>query len=684
MNEDATETAGALDYRTIFEAVPTPLLLLSASFTILAVSEAYVQATGRSRGELLGRALFDSFPDNPDDLETSGVRHLRASLERVLATGQADTMPVQRYDVRTPAGFEERYWTPVNAPVLDAQGKVQALVHRVEDVTERVRVESLAARGESTIAAQAQEIRARQQEASAALRAAEVERRLMDAVLSHAPVGILVVDRQARLLRSNPEARRLWGDGAPAAVGEPIPFASRRGYWADGSARHGQRIAPDEWPLARALRGEPVTGMPVAVGQGDGTGDRQVVLISAAPLLEPDGAVSGAVSVVIDVTARVAAEQALRETVRRKDEFLAMLAHELRNPLAPIVAAADLLQLSGLDGSRVRRASGIIGRQVRHLNGLVDDLLDVSRVTRGQVVLEREVLDIGRMIDEALEQVRPMLDERHHQLSVSRSSEATLVRGDAKRVVQVVTNLLTNAAKYTPEGGNLAVSVTADGQTVEVSVEDDGIGMSPELVERCFDLFVQAERTAERAQGGLGIGLSLVKSLVQLHGGWVRAASRGPGRGSRFTVGLPQVDRDASGVGRSGPVAELDAPAKLRVLVVDDNQDAALTLAMLLESMGIEALVEFHPRSGLARFSAVQPDACLLDIGLPEMDGYELARRIRALPGGERTVLIAVTGYGQPQDVANARAAGFDEHFVKPANTDKLADVLARLQVESE
>jgi signal transduction histidine kinase len=376
------------------------------------------------------------------------------------------------------------------------------------------------------------------------------------------------------------------------------------------------------------------------------------------------------------------AENDLRLADQRKDEFLAMLAHELRNPLAPISAAAQLLKLVHLDEGRVRQTSDIIARQVDHMTRLVDDLLDVSRVTRGLVTIETEPLDMKRIVSDAVEQVTPLIKARRHHFSLRLPAEPVCVTGDQKRLVQVVANLLNNSAKYTPEGGNIELSVELQDSWVVLVVADNGIGMDPELVSRVFDLFAQAERTSDRSQGGLGLGLALVRSLVGLHGGSVQAYSEGLGEGSRFTVRLPRLAERPASAGDENESSPMPASgAGLRLMVVDDNVDAAHTLAMFLEAEGHDVVVEYQADNALARARDRAPNVCLLDIGLPDVDGNELARRLRSMPQTAEAVLIAVTGYGQEQDKKNAFAAGFDYHFVKPVDTSRLASLLAEISV---
>jgi signal transduction histidine kinase/CheY-like chemotaxis protein len=376
--------------------------------------------------------------------------------------------------------------------------------------------------------------------------------------------------------------------------------------------------------------------------------------------------------------ARSLAERELRAADQRKDEFLAMLAHELRNPLAPISTGAHLLKLLHSDNAQITQTCSIIVRQVDHMTSLVDDLLDVSRVTRGLVTLSTQVLDLKRVIDDAAEQIRPLITARRHRVVIDLPPATAHVKGDHKRLVQVVANLLGNATKYTPEGGTVDLRLAADGDDWVLTVVDDGIGMEPGLVERVFDLFTQAERTPDRSQGGLGLGLALVKSLVELHGGRVGAYSPGLGMGSTFTVRLPRYTQDA--VLAQQPVAREGGAGDgqpLRILLCDDNVDAVHTLQLFLHSAGHRVEIAYSAGDALELAKVFVPDVCLLDIGLPDFDGNELARRLRELPQAAGATLVAMTGYGRQQDREKSMAAGFDHYLVKPVNTTQLSDILA-------
>jgi PAS domain S-box-containing protein len=407
------------------------------------------------------------------------------------------------------------------------------------------------------------------------------------------------------------------------------------------------------------------------------TGEYRWCLTRAVPVHGPDGRLIRWLGTVTDVHEQRLTADELRRAAAKKDEFLAMLAHELRNPLAPIKAAADLLKLAGGDNRRLGQAAGIIDRQVRHMTELVDDLLDVSRVTRGLVELDRQPIDMKTVVSSAVEQVKPLIEARTHALHVHAGAAHASVYGDHTRLVQVLVNLLGNAAKYTPHGGRIDVDVQVEQDMVRVAVADNGSGIEASLLPCVFDIFTQGVRTPDRSQGGLGIGLALVKSLVALHGGQVRAHSDGPGRGSVFEVMLPLLAGASSAPGELALAQSVaGAAAGKRILVVDDNVDAATTLGELLSALGHEVMVRFDGKSALADGPAFAPEVLVLDIGLPDIDGYELARRLRSEPATAGARYLALTGYGQAHDRTLARAAGFDHHFVKPVDIAALQAVL--------
>jgi PAS domain S-box-containing protein len=391
----------------------------------------------------------------------------------------------------------------------------------------------------------------------------------------------------------------------------------------------------------------------------------------------------------VDVTASKQAEEQLRqlnaelrEADRRKDEFVATLAHELRNPLAPIRNAARLLQARAADDAEVAWSRDVIERQVTHMSRLLEDLLDASRIAQGKLELRRALVPLAEVVEGALETCRPMIDSAGHELHVSLPPAALLVDADPVRIAQVFCNLLANAAKYTERGGRIDVEAKQEGREAVVAVRDTGIGIAPEMRGRLFQLFAQDANSAQRSQGGLGIGLSLVKGLVELHGGRVEARSDGPQCGSEFIVTLP-LAMDAMGAQRrpseaGGSMVRLSR----RVLIVDDNRDSADTLSTLLQVMGCEIEVAYDGESALAAGARFKPDAVLLDLGMPKLNGFETCERMRAEPWGRSVCIVAVTGWGQDEDRRRTQEAGFNAHMVKPADPGKLTELLASISVK--
>ncbi|KQQ32381.1 autoinducer kinase [Duganella sp. Leaf126] len=372
----------------------------------------------------------------------------------------------------------------------------------------------------------------------------------------------------------------------------------------------------------------------------------------------------------------IKAQAQLRLADQRKDEFLAMLAHELRNPLAPISAGAQLLRSGNATPAAVDRTADIIVRQVNHMTRLIDDLLDVSRVTRGLVTITRVPLDVGSIVADAVEQAEPMMRSRGHRFLLALPDQPLQVAGDHKRLVQVLVNVLNNAAKYTPVGGEITLRVQGVDGHVRIEIVDNGVGMSMELRGRVFELFAQADRTSDRSEGGLGLGLALVKMLVELHGGTVTVDSPGAHQGSTFTIMLPAIEADVV----APPAAPVQvADTRMRVLVVDDNVDAAQTLQLLLEAAGHDVVVAHTAHAALEAAQRLEPQLCLLDIGLPDLSGNDLARGLRLLPASRSATLVAVTGYGRREDREASKEAGFDHYFVKPIDVDALLAVIATL-----
>jgi PAS domain S-box-containing protein len=385
-------------------------------------------------------------------------------------------------------------------------------------------------------------------------------------------------------------------------------------------------------------------------------------------------------AVLSDITARKQAEEKLAELDRRKDQFLAMLSHELRNPLAPILNAVQLLQLQKGQNSVQQKALAIIERQVGQLTHLVGDLLEVSRAITGRIQLCQEQVAMSSIVERAVETARPLIDQRRHKLTVSLPPDPIWLYADASRLEQVVTNLLTNAAKYTKEGGRIWLSAQQEGDKAVLRVRDTGLGIAPAFLPQVFDLFTQAQRSSDRSQGGLGIGLTLAKRLVEMHGGTIGVSST-LGQGSEFVVSLVACPPGAMSVTTQPPATEIAKPTEsaLRVLVVDDNLDAANALKMLVEEAGHLVRMAYTGPTALAAALDYRPDVMLLDIGLPELDGFEVAKRIRQDPLLRDILLVAVTGYRQATDRQRGLEAGFDHYLVKPADFETLRQILAEV-----
>jgi PAS domain S-box-containing protein len=1017
------------DFQALFRWAPGLYLVLEPDLTIVAASDAYLRATMTEREGILGRGLFDVFPDNPDDPDATGVCNLRASLNRVLANRAPDRMPTQKYDIRKPpgqgGGFEERYWAPLNSPVLDDRGELTHIIHQVEDVTEVVKL-----RQQCTEREDAQQTLRRSEEwlsttlssiadaviatddadcitflnpaaerltawsltdargkvltevlrlvdgatgepitsptvkairegcpaaiprdtvlvtrhgrevpvddTAAPIRGATgedigsvivfrdtTERRRLEGELrrkegeltdffENATVGLHWVGPDGTILWANQAELKLLGYGREEYVGRNIAefhadpqviadillrltrneelhscearlrckdgsirhvLISSNVLWRDGKFIHTRCFTRDiterkrleeeslrqrqYWrvalgsigdavmvtdaeglvtfmnPIAESLCGCPEadalgkplkevfrivnekTRLPVespvekVIREGHVVGlANHTVLIardeegtpiddSAAPILDDRGRVVGIVLVFRDVTGKRRAEE-LKERLaaivessddiivsktldgiitswnkgaqrilgysadevigrhvsmllppdhpedvtrilgevrrgrrvdhyetrrrrkdgriidvsltvspirdaegqvigaskigrnitvqklieaerleadRRKDEFLAMLAHELRNPLASINNAVQLFGRLETEED-LEWAKDVVQRQVKHLARLIDDLLDVSRITRGKIGLRKEHLNLSPIVSSALEAVRPLIEERKHELNVSLAAGALRLEADALRLEQILVNLLTNAAKFTDAGGRIWLTASHERDNILIKVRDTGVGITPELLPRIFDLFTQGDRSSARSEGGLGIGLTLVQKLAQMHGGDVIAVSGGAGQGSEFMVRLPALKDSAAQ--RPTPKTTLPRVARQssRILVVDDNADTAKGLGRLLTLLGHEVQLAYDGRAAIELARSHRPEIVLLDIGLPGMDGYEVVKRLRT-EGCGGSLIIAVSGYGQEEDRRRSRQAGFDHHLVKPVDYDALMSLLS-------
>jgi PAS domain S-box-containing protein len=526
------------------------------------------------------------------------------------------------------------------APVRSAGGELLGCVLVFRDVSERRRAQ--------------EEVQASQ--------------RRLQTLFEHAQDAILLADDQARYVDANPAACELLGLSRDEVL--------RRTVWDVTPPPNGD-LGREAWQAF--LRA------------GKQSGDYQLLRKDQTAVEVEYRAVANIqpgvhLSVLRDVTERKRLEEELRLRVaelaaadRHKDEFLAVLAHELRGPLAPIVNCLQLLRLQGDDPAAAGQARDTIERQVKQLTGLVDDLLDLTRIKQGKVKLQKRPVELSSVVAQVVETCRPLMDARRHYLSVSLPPRPVRLEGDPTRLAQVFTNLLNNSAKYTEEGGRVGLTAEQEGDQVVVRVRDTGVGIAADMLPKVFDLFTQVGSSLHRSQGGLGIGLALVKSLVELHGGSVTATSPGVGQGSEFVVRLPALP-----VGPEGPEAgghregrARSATPSRRVLVVDDNRDAAESLAMLLRLSGHVTLIAHDGPSAVEAAREFRPQAVFLDIGLPGLDGFEVARRLRQEPSLEGVTLVALTGYGAEDDRRKAQEAGFDRHFVKPVELEALLCLLS-------
>lgn len=461
----------------------------------------------------------------------------------------------------------------------------------------------------------------------------------------------------------NKGAERMFGYSAEEAVGKSILLIIP------------PELAIDEDEILKKLcMGERIDHFETERVLKDGS--RIQISVTISPIRNACGKIVGASKIARDITERKRAEEAIKEADRLKDEFLATLSHELRNPLAPIRNAVQALKQIGPPDPQLQQLRGIIDRQVAQMTRLVDDLLDISRITQNRITLYKERLELMTVVGRAVETSRPLIDARKHHLAVYLPAEPAAVEGDLTRLAQVISNLLNNAAKYTEEGGNIWLTAEKSGAEVVLKVKDDGIGIPPHILPRVFDLFTQADRSLERSQGGLGLGLALVRRLVELHGGRVEARSEGQGKGSEFSVYLPAAAEVESKRDITETAAPVSSAKRCRILVVDDNVDAAESIALLLRLKGHEVREAYDGLGAIESARDFSPEVVLLDIGLPVLDGYEVARQLRRLDESKNAFLIAMTGYGRTEDRIRALSAGFNYHITKPADLNELDAVI--------
>jgi PAS domain S-box-containing protein len=494
--------------------------------------------------------------------------------------------------------------------------------------------------------------------------------------------AVISTDSAAIVRFINVIAEQLTGWSSAAAQGQPLASVF--------NIYNEQTGAPVESPVAQVLRDNRIVGLANHTVLRARDGSERPIEDSGAPIHGPDGEITGAVLVFRDATADRAARRALiesrdalTEADRRKDVFLATLSHELRNPLAPIRTATRVLETPGLSNADLERSRSIIARQVRHMASLLDDLLDISRITRGVLALKNEPVDLHALMEAAIETAQPLLTAKQHVFRVEWPAEPIGLMADPLRLTQVIANLLTNAAKYTDSGGHIVLGARSHPESIEIFVRDDGIGIAAPMLPKVFDMFSQIDTGNEHSEGGIGIGLALVKGFVELHGGTVQARSAGLKQGSEFVVRLPSSLRTQTPVPAAPENLPPSGPMRARrVLIADDNRDGAEIMAMLLTHSGFEVQLAHTGPEALAIAEGQKPDFAVLDIGMPGMSGYEVARAIRSQTWGTAMKLIAVTGWGQEDDKRKAKEAGFDHHLTKPIDPGLLEQLMAVPQAE--
>jgi PAS domain S-box-containing protein len=609
----------------------------------LFVNKAYAERLGLRPEDCAGRHIR----------EIAGERAYE-SVRRYIDQALAGRVAEFEAEIPYIGTYGSRWMRCIYAPVTDEYGKVGSFVAAITDITEKKHAEK---------------------EQHRLLEAVEAEKERLSFVLRSINDEVWFVDAEGKITLVNDSARREFGHADVEGLGVEGLVKTLLILRPDGTAR-----PYHDAPLSRALTGEVLVGEDEII-QTPRTGELRYREVNAAPVRNHSGQIIGAVAVVRDITQHKRTQAALRDADRRKDEFLATLAHELRNPLAPIRTAAKIIAAPQLPTAHLQRAQAIIERQVTHMALLLDDLLDIARITQGKLNLKKERVALFDVVDAAVEAARPLLDGKNHHLAVNLPTESILLDADPLRLSQILSNLLTNAAKYSDPGSHIEVVGTVQDHILTLSVKDDGIGIAPESIASIFQMFSQVEGVRGRSDGGLGIGLALVKGLVELHGGTIEVCSAGLGSGSEFVLRLPLSALHAGEPPRMADPAP--PPTRSRILIADDNRDAAESLSMLFELAGHEVRVAHLGRAALSLAQAFRPDVALLDIGMPDLSGYEVAQELRREPWGQGIQLIALTGWGQEKDRQQALQAGFNYHLTKPIDPDQLEALISgRRQTE--
>jgi PAS domain S-box-containing protein len=616
--------------QTVCDSLPALVSYVGTDLRYRFVNKAYEEWFGLPTADILGKTI-------PDVLGQEDFALRRHGVEAALAGEQVRFEALTRHK-RLGCRMTEIIYTPH----WEGSGVVGFFVH-VHDVTERTRVEEDLAR---------------------VMAESEKRRRLYEAILSSTPDFVYVFSLDYRILYANASLIAMWGYSLKDTIGKTFLEVGYEPWHAEMHCREIDQVRETRKPI----RGEvPFTG----------TSGRRIYDYIFVPVLGADGEVEAVAGTTRDMTERKAMENELRETDRKKDDFIALLAHELRNPLAPIRNGLQVMRLAGKDPVALTSAREMMDRQLSHMVRLIDDLLDISRINRSKMALRRERVLLADVMGSAMEAARPLIEAAGHELTVTLPVTPVAIDGDPVRLAQVFSNLLTNSAKYTEQGGRIRLRADRSGGHVVVSIRDNGIGIPEQSLPRIFDMFSQVDRSIERTTGGLGIGLALVKGLVEMHGGTVAAASGGIGKGSVFTVTLPLASQDAR-TATTQETIPLHA-VRRRVLVVDDNRDGAESMALMLHLLGDEVRTANDGVEAVALAEAFRPEVILMDVGMPRLNGLEATRRIREQPWGQDMTIIALTGWGQEGDLERSREAGCDAHLVKPVNLNDLEKMLAEL-----
>jgi PAS domain S-box-containing protein len=638
----------------IADLLPEPTLLLSSRGEILAANAAVQSRLGHPARAIVGRSIVELVVESPNEiagyLEACGGTQSLTAGAMVVRGPDAHRIPCRCEGARLQGGHDDAAAQLLLrlVPRDLVVGHFLALNQRIMEMSKEIQ---------------------RRLSAEHALRRQEEWWRVTLASVGDA---VIVTDARGRVLTLNAMARTITGWSELDAVG---------------------RTLQEVLPLVDEVTKQPVPDLVSRTIAHDGIIEMRNQLMlttpesetryiddSAAPIKDEHGELMGVVLVLRDVTERRRAERALRDADRRKDEFLAFLAHELRNPLAPIRNSIEILRLSGNDPSLIDRARAILDRQVQQMVRLIDDLLDLSRISTGRLELRCERVELQRVVLDAVETSRPVIEAHGQELSIALPSEPIVLDADTTRLSQVFSNLLNNSAKYSEPGGRITLSAERDRSRVTVSVKDTGIGISAIDLPRVFDMFAQVDASQLRAKDGLGVGLSLVQRLVRMHGGEIEARSEGPNRGSEFVIRLPTVTLEAHAAPAEIHQAEDSRDLRTRVLVADDYRDSADSLTVMLRHFGADVRTAYDGQQAVDVAEEFRPDVALLDLGMPKLSGYDAARRIAQRPWSHNVVLIALTGWGQDADRERTRSAGFHYHLVKPVEFASLYKLLKSLR----